>query len=119
MCSGVTCGPGRRETSSPSTSAIAARPGTWSRISWPESAGTAAPVAGSSRIEMVPPVKRMGTTEISGRGGPAPRAGAGGGYRLRSSPSFFFCMSSTVATCASVAFWTSSSARRSSSSEMA
>src|SRR5688500_9874921 len=68
MCSGVTCGPGRRETSSPSTSAIAARPGTWSRISRPESAGTAAPVAGSSRIEMVPPVKRMGTTRSRAAG---------------------------------------------------
>jgi hypothetical protein len=37
-------------------------PGTCSRISPPDSAGTAAPVAGSSFIDIVPPVKRMEIT---------------------------------------------------------
>src|SRR3954469_7178566 len=48
-------------------------------MSRPESAGTAAPVAGSSRIEMVPPVKRMGTTRSpAGRAGAGPPGASGG-----------------------------------------
>src|SRR6186713_1419002 len=58
ICSGVTWGPGRREKSSTSISAISSSPRTWARISSAPSAGTAAPVAGSSFIEIVPPVKR-------------------------------------------------------------
>ena len=56
ICSGVTWGPGSREKSSVSTSATARIWGTCARISAAPSAGTAAPVAGSIRMEMVPPV---------------------------------------------------------------
>ena len=45
----------------------------------PDSAGTAAPVAGSSRIEMVPPVKRMGTTGPPAGKRPRPRPAAPAG----------------------------------------
>ena len=47
-----------------SSSAMASRPGTRSRMAAPSRAGTAAPVTGSGSIEMVPPVK---TTATRGR----------------------------------------------------
>ena len=59
MCSGVTCGPGRRPNSSISKSVMCGRSGTCAMMSSAERAGTAEPVAGSIRMEIVPPVKRM------------------------------------------------------------
>ena len=66
ICSGVTCGPGSREKSSHSTSAIPPSSGTRATISRQPSAGTTAPDS-STVMEIVPPVKRMPIMKRFGR----------------------------------------------------
>src|SRR5207249_8603470 len=59
ILAGVMCGPGSSAKSIPVQSAISLSPSTRARISLPESAGIGPPVAGSIRIEIVPPVKTI------------------------------------------------------------
>ena len=80
---GVTCGPGSRARSSRRRRASRRSPGTRATISRPERAGRAAPVAGSRRMEMVPPVKRTWTTARSLTGA---SRGRGRGPRARRRP---------------------------------